>query len=51
MEHFNCTSLVCNRDHVPIKIGVNGVHRYSMFNFQNLICCYVKERFFICNWC
>ena len=51
MENFNCTSLVCNGNHYPIKISLNNVHRYSTYNFQKLIYCYAKERLFICNFC
>ena len=51
MENFYCTSMVCNGDHYPIKIAVNYAYKYSTFNFQKLIFCYLKERLFICKYC
>ena len=51
MENFYCTPMVCNGDHYPIKIAQNNGHKYSTFNFQKLIFCYIKERLFICKYC
>ena len=48
---FSCTSMTCNGDHYPIKIALNNKHKYSTFNFQKLIFCYIKERLFICKYC
>ena len=44
-----CTAIGCTGNHSHEKISIFGYYKYSVKEFYDITCCYVKERMDICS--
>ena len=46
-----CTAIGCTGNHSHEKISIFGYYKYSVKEFYDITCCYVKEQMDICSYC